>query len=146
MLLDIGEIELYVETNEYGEEIFNLASSPPSSMTFIKAIDFSSTPECVTLYGNYLYVGTHTGALYRINKQTNEQSLVLQLSDGTVSGVQVYYDELYVLSMYPSKVLIYNTTTGELLSSWEHTSLDHGVSKLCVLAGTVVVPKGAIVG
>ena len=132
-----------METNVYGEEIFNLAPSPPSSMTFIKAIEFSSTPECVTLYGNYLYVGTHTGALYRINKQTNKESLVLQLSNGTVSGVQVYHDELFVLSKNADKVFVYNMT-GNLLRSWEHKSSDHGVSKLCVLAGKVIVPKDGI--
>ena len=143
VLLDIGEIKLYVETNEYGEDLFNLAPSPPSSMTFIKAIEFSSTPACVTLYGNHLYVGTDNGALYRINKQTNKESLVLQLSNGTVSGVQVYHDELFVLSKNADKVFVYNMT-GNLLRSWEHKSSDHGVSKLCVLAGKVIVPKDGI--
>ena len=127
------------------EKTNNLAPSPPSSMTFIKAIEFSSTPACVTLYGNYLYVGTNSGALYRINKQTDEQSLILQLSDGYVSGVQVHHDEIFVLSMSPTKVLVYNMT-GDLLRSWEHTSSDHGISKLCALSGKVVIPQGAAFG
>ena len=68
---------------------------------------------------------------------------MLQLSDGTVSGVQVYHDELFVLSKNADKVFAYNMT-GTLLRSWEHKSSDHGVSKLCVLAGKVIVPKDGI--
>ena len=45
--------------------------------------------------------------------------------------------------MSPTKVLVYNMT-GDILRSWEHTSSDHGVSKLCVLAGKVIVPKDGI--
>ena len=48
-----------------------------------------------------------------------------------------------MLSKNADKVFVYNMT-GNLLRSWEHKSSDHGVSKLCVPAGKVIVPKDGI--
>ena len=148
--IDYGDIQLALQICQSSQNPINLPAlvlvnlDPPTSMELVSTVQFSSFyVHSVTKHQNHLYTGHDNGTIMRAHEPVNTSSLSQLVNvGGWVSSIQVYNNELYVLSRSTNKVYVYDLA-GRLKRSWSHNGNSGYFNKLRVVNEKVVVPDGA---
>ena len=114
-------------------------------MKLIKILKAPRPVDSVAVHDNKIYIGCCEGSLMRAEGITGDSSPYEFVSAcaGYVSSVQVYNNELYVLSANANMVYVYGLDK-QLKRSWSRTPSSGKISynKLRVVNGKICVPSG----
>ena len=113
---------------------------PPKSMKLINTIYLPSFVHSVAKHNNILYVGLENRKVMCSDRNVNTPALT-EFADvgGFVSSIEVYNNELYVLSANAKKVVVYSLDK-ILKRSWSHNGHSGNFNKLRVINDQVFVP------
>ena len=109
-------------------------------MKLINTINLPSFVHSVAKHNNILYVGLENRKVMCSDRNVNTPALT-EFADvgGFVSSIEVYNNELYVLSANAKKVVVYSLDK-ILKRSWSHNGHSGNFNKLRVINDQVFVP------
>ena len=109
-------------------------------MKLINTINLPSFVHSVAKHNNILYVGLENRKVMCSDRNVNTPALT-EFADvgGFVSSIEVYNNELYVLSANAKKVVVYSLDK-ILKRSWSHNGHSGNFNKLRVINDRVFVP------
>ena len=114
---------------------------PPKSMKLINTLLVLSNVHSVAQHNNIIYVGLENSKIILCSDRNLNTPALTEFADvgGFVSSIEVYNNELYVLSANAKKVVVYSLDK-ILKRSWSHNGHSGNFNKLRVINDRVVVP------
>ena len=126
-----------------GDTKIQAESAPklPTSLKFIRQVNFPDEPECVCRYNGVTYVGLYNGVAKVSDDKTTGEMIIDDVADAT--GLFIYKDEIYVLVNDVSyfKMYVYNLQ-GKRKREWDTCMhcVNHGMIKFAVINDKIVIP------